>query len=94
MSVFLDMAPCSLTEVDQRFRVAYSLHNRAENTTHLDTTVYFYETTRRHIPVDCHLMLLHLLYPLYFPQRISQRNAFDFDRGLYILHGLHDEQKD
>jgi hypothetical protein len=55
MTAFWDMAPRNLMEVDRRFRGAYCLYIRvimAVRTS--DTSVCFYESTRRHIPESCH----------------------------------------
>jgi hypothetical protein len=52
MTAFWDTAPFSLVEVDRRFRGAYSLHHQDE------TSVNFYETTKRNIPEGCHLRTL------------------------------------
>jgi hypothetical protein len=46
MAVFWDVAPCSMMEIDRRFRGAYCLH-------HLDDESY--QTGRRNIPEDSHL---------------------------------------
>jgi hypothetical protein len=51
---FWDIAPCSLVEVDRRFRGTFCLHQQGpwwwrQYLTHL----YFYETTRRYIPEGC-----------------------------------------
>jgi hypothetical protein len=47
MFVFWDVAPCSLVEIDRRFRGAYCLHNQGR----------FYQITRRSIPEDSHLRI-------------------------------------
>jgi hypothetical protein len=59
--VFWDIAPCSLVEINRRFRGAYCLHHqgffapmtKAVRTSH--ASVYFNETTQRYIPEDSHL---------------------------------------
>jgi hypothetical protein len=45
-----DTAPCSLVEVHRRFRSAYCLYHKGE-----ETSVYFNEITRHHIPEGYHL---------------------------------------
>jgi hypothetical protein len=54
MKAFRDIAPCSHVEVDRRFRGAYSLHHQfalmMETVGISETSVSFYETTRRNIP--------------------------------------------
>jgi hypothetical protein len=47
MKTFWDFAPCSLVEVYRRFRGACCLHSQGD-----ETSVNFYETTRRNIPED------------------------------------------
>jgi hypothetical protein len=62
-TVLWDMAPCSPIEVDRRFRGAYCLHNQGDELIALiikavlisETSIYFYETARHHIPERCHL---------------------------------------
>jgi hypothetical protein len=44
MTAFWDIAPCSLVEVDRRFRSAYCLHHQGER-----------PDTRRYIPEDSDL---------------------------------------
>jgi hypothetical protein len=56
MTVFWDVATCSLVEVYRRFRGAYcdiALMMEAESTS--ETSVNFYQTTRRNNPEDSHL---------------------------------------
>jgi hypothetical protein len=50
MTAFWDIEPCSLVEVDRRF---IALTMEAVNTS--ETSVNFYETTRRNIPEGYHL---------------------------------------
>jgi hypothetical protein len=47
MAVVWDVAPCSLVEVDRRFRDDYCLRHQGDK-----TSVNFYETTGRNIPED------------------------------------------
>jgi hypothetical protein len=49
MTASCEIAPCSLVEVDRRFRGAFSLHHKDD-----ETLEYFNETTRRYIPEGCH----------------------------------------
>jgi hypothetical protein len=54
----LDIAPYSLVEVDRRFTGAYCLHHVAlmiDAISISETSVYFYETTRRYISESYHL---------------------------------------
>jgi hypothetical protein len=53
MTVFWDVAPSSLAEIDRHFRGACSLMMAAVSTS--ETSINFYETTRRNIPEDGHL---------------------------------------
>jgi hypothetical protein len=53
MTVFWDIAPYILIEIDRRFRGAFCLMMEAVNTS--EKSVNFYETTRRTIPEDGHL---------------------------------------
>jgi hypothetical protein len=53
MTVFWDFAPCSLVEIDRRFRGALMMEAASTS----ETSVNFYETTRRNIPEDRHLHL-------------------------------------
>jgi hypothetical protein len=55
ITVFWDVAPCSLVEVDRRFRGAYFLHHQRIP----ETSVRFHETTRRSIPEDSHIHTGH-----------------------------------
>jgi hypothetical protein len=71
IALFWDVAPCSVVEIDRRFRDAYCLyHHRhvdpstikammmeAESTS--ETSVSFYQTTRLNIPEDSHLHASH-----------------------------------
>jgi hypothetical protein len=56
MTDCLDITSCSLAEGDRRFRGACCLHHHdADNGGTSETSVKFYENTRRHIPESCHL---------------------------------------
>jgi hypothetical protein len=59
MAVCWDVAPCILPETDERFKGAYYLHHQGDLMTEAvsisETSVSFYETTRRNIPADSHL---------------------------------------
>jgi hypothetical protein len=54
MTTFSDVTPCSLVELGRRFRGMYFLHHQGalivESVRNSETSVYFYETTLRHIP--------------------------------------------
>jgi hypothetical protein len=49
MTVFWDVAPCSLVEIYRRFRGACPLHHQRD-----ESSVDFYQTTRRNITEDSH----------------------------------------
>jgi hypothetical protein len=54
MTIFWDIAPCNLVEVNRRLRGAViALIKEAVSTS--ETSVNFYETTRRNYPEDSHL---------------------------------------
>jgi hypothetical protein len=66
MTVFWDVAPCSLVEIEQRFRGTYCLSLHAivlvmEAVSTSETSVSFYHTTRRNIPEDGHLHAITLM---------------------------------
>jgi hypothetical protein len=50
ITAFWNVSPCSLVEVDQRFRGVYCLHCQGT-----EMVAYFHETTWRYIPESCHL---------------------------------------
>jgi hypothetical protein len=54
MTICWDVSPCSLVEIDRRFRGPYCLHHQ-EVVSSFEMSVNFYETTRRNIPEDSHL---------------------------------------
>jgi hypothetical protein len=58
MTAFWVVAPCSLVEADRRFRGVYSIVRSIlmiESVSTSETSVNFYETTRRNIPEGRHL---------------------------------------
>jgi hypothetical protein len=55
---FWDMIPCRFVEVGRRF----SLIMEAIRTS--KTSVYFFETTRRHIPKGCHILILRQYFKI------------------------------
>jgi hypothetical protein len=60
VTVFWDVAPCSRAEIDRRITGAYCLHYKdialmMEAASTFETSVIFYQTTRRNIPEDSHL---------------------------------------
>jgi hypothetical protein len=60
MTVFWDVAPCSLVEVYRRFRCAHCLHHQGDETTRTSKmSVNFYQTARHNIPEDVHLHTRH-----------------------------------
>jgi hypothetical protein len=60
MTAVWDMAPRSLLEVDRRFRGVYcQVAPIVEALSASETSVYFYETTRRHIPESSRLRIRH-----------------------------------
>jgi hypothetical protein len=67
MTVFWDVAPCNLVEIGGRFRGAYCLHHQTiiaiiglmmKAVSTFETSVNFYETTRRSISEDRHIYCL------------------------------------
>jgi hypothetical protein len=52
MTVFWVVAPCRLVDVYRRFRGAYWLHQQSDRA---ETSVNFYQTTRRNNPEDSYL---------------------------------------
>jgi hypothetical protein len=59
ITTFLDIAPCSLVELDRRFRGSYVLPSSfnalmIETVRTSETSVHFNETTRRYIPGYLH----------------------------------------
>jgi hypothetical protein len=64
MAVFWDVAPCSLVEVYRRFRDACCLHYQSEialmmeAASTFETSVNFYQKTRRNILEDGHLEII------------------------------------
>jgi hypothetical protein len=60
MTPFWDIPPCSLAEVDRRFRGAYCLQgDLIMESVHTSETSVYFETTRRYIPKGCHLHISH-----------------------------------
>jgi hypothetical protein len=57
MTAFCDIAPCSLVEIDRRFRSVYCLHD-AESVCTSETPFFFNETTQRFIQEACHVWRL------------------------------------
>jgi hypothetical protein len=54
--VFLDVSPCSHTEIGRRFRGAYCLHHLPDYVVrNSETSVNFNVTTQRYIPEDSKL---------------------------------------
>jgi hypothetical protein len=52
MTVFWDVAPCSLIKVYRRFKCACCLHHQGDSLS--ETPANFYRTSRRNIPEDSH----------------------------------------
>jgi hypothetical protein len=74
MTVFWDIAPCCLVEVYRRFRGAYCLHHQGDESlitlmleavSTFETSVNFYQTSRRNIPEDSHLQIIGYLTTLF-----------------------------
>jgi hypothetical protein len=59
MRVFWDIAPCSLDDLDRRFRQFIVLMMQVVRIS--ETSVCFNETTRRYIPENCHLIYIFCL---------------------------------
>jgi hypothetical protein len=53
MKAFWDIAPCSLVEVDLRFRGAYCLHHQGDGGGARETSGCFNEGLRNYIPEEC-----------------------------------------
>jgi hypothetical protein len=82
MTTFWDIVTCSLVEVVWRFRGTYCLHHQVDSVSFIalmmeavrisKTSVYFNETTQRHIPEGCHLQRNYVFvcnYDDVFPYR-------------------------
>jgi hypothetical protein len=54
MAVFWDTAPCTLADIDRRFRGAYCLHRQGDLIAS-ETSVNIHQATRRNNPEDSHL---------------------------------------
>jgi hypothetical protein len=58
MTVFWDIAPCSLVEIYQRFGGAYFLHHQSDHAVSTsETSMNIYQTTRRNIREDSYLRI-------------------------------------
>jgi hypothetical protein len=66
MAVFWDVAPCSLVDIGRRFTGAYCPHHQGDETliavmmgtvSTFETSADIYQTTRRNIPEDNHLVI-------------------------------------
>jgi hypothetical protein len=61
MAVFWVVAPCNLVDVYRRFRGTYCLHHQGdlmtEEASTSETSVNFFQTTRRNIPEDTKFIL-------------------------------------
>jgi hypothetical protein len=62
VAVFWDVTPCSVVESYRRFRGGYWLHRQGRKGK--PTTEKFYQTTRRHNPIDSIVQSLRLLVGL------------------------------
>jgi hypothetical protein len=63
MSVFWDVTPCSLVETNRRFTCAYCLHRPGDKAVRTsETSVSFYQTSRRNIPEDRHLTSFRFVF--------------------------------
>jgi hypothetical protein len=70
MTVFWDVAPCSLVEMYRRIRDAYCLHHQGNELFSL------YQTTRRNFPEDSHLHIhLYLLGPKIYTNEPNRMNT-------------------
>jgi hypothetical protein len=71
MTVFWEVAPCSLVEIYWRFKGAYCLHHQGgesvmmEAASTSETSINFYRTTRRNIPKVSHLQFEFRIYYVY-----------------------------
>jgi hypothetical protein len=60
MTALGDIDPCSVVEVDRRFRGSYYVIRAIMETVRIiETAVCFNETTRRYIPQSCHFKRLN-----------------------------------
>jgi hypothetical protein len=68
IAVFWVVAPCSLVEVNQRFRVPCCLHHQGDeySSRASETLVHFYQTTRRYNPEDSHLQEVYTFKNLFY----------------------------
>jgi hypothetical protein len=71
LTVFWDAAPCSLIEIDRRFRGTCSLHHQRDDEglemeaiSTSETSVNFSETARRNILEDSHLQIYNVFTTL------------------------------
>jgi hypothetical protein len=55
MTSFWDTAPCSIIDVDQRFRGVYCIHHQSNEACTFATSIYFNEIALRCILESCHL---------------------------------------
>jgi hypothetical protein len=106
MAVFLDVAPCSMAVIDRRFRGADCLHHRGpmiqavekskalmvELVNNTETSVNFYQTTRRHI-LEISLLLTRRRETLKPYTAFSLVSSFTWDFSLVVIQpkrdGLH-----
>jgi hypothetical protein len=97
MAVFWDVAPCSLVEIDRRFRGAFCLHHQAYDPDDAGTPVNTYQTTRCNIPEGSHFLIsLQILteYMLFllvfeFSQRKSCLCLSSQRNKLFLLPNFH-----
>jgi hypothetical protein len=66
MAVFCVVTPCSLVEVYRRFRGASCLHHQMDASPTFESSVNFYQTTRRNSTEDSHLDSYYDTYLLSF----------------------------
>jgi hypothetical protein len=57
MAVFWNVAPCSLVDIDRRFRGAYRLNHQGDVVNSSETSVSIYQSVRRNIPQDSNLQV-------------------------------------
>jgi hypothetical protein len=84
MAAFWDILPCSVIEVERRFRDAYCVqHEGVDGGSRVlisETSVYLCDTTRRYIQYGCHLQ-----GKLQFCCEISGSHGFEHGRVFGML---------
>jgi hypothetical protein len=90
MVAFWNIAPCSLVEVDWRFRSAYCCYHQGDELLLSNSSVKFYETAccNNTYEYDCLLLfadLLHFNLELFIPRTLTTRWVWMFFHVLLYL---------